>query len=161
MMSQQPTNAPEAVPHHPYEFKVSSTRQPMLWSAVAYALGIVAGTHLSHPASWWIGAGIAFLAAGLYFLDRRQWLATTLTLGAFFLTGSLHIQLRGSTPLLDMTLEPFTDGQTVEMTAHVTREGKIREGAPNEIRQSLDVAAEEIVSGDGRRTRTNCGIRLG
>ena len=73
-------------------------------------------------------AGVAFLAAGLYFVRRRRWLGVALALGAFFLAGALHIQLRGATPLLDTGLLPFADGQPIQMTAHVTREGKLREG---------------------------------
>jgi uncharacterized membrane protein YhhN len=121
------------------ELEPKPPRQPMLWAALSYALGIVAGVHAWRPASWWVAAAVAFSAAGLYFVRRRKWLAVTLTLGAFFLAGALHIQLRGSTSALDTTLEPFTDSKPIAMTAHVIREGKFREGSPNEIRQTLDV----------------------
>ena len=85
----------------------------------------------------------------------------SLALAAFFLAGALQIQLRGSTDALDTSLEPFADGQPVEMTAHVTRDGKFREGAPNEIRQSLDVETEEIVTENGQPIPVHSGVRLG
>jgi hypothetical protein len=109
----------------------------------------------------WIAGGVAFLLASLYFLRRRHSLAATLVLGAFFLTGALHMQLRGSTNLLDTTLQPFADGQQVEMTAHVTREGRFRDGGPSEVRQTLDVQTEEIVTEDGAKTPVHSGVRLG
>jgi competence protein ComEC len=142
-------------------FHLKPTRQPMLWAAVAYGSGIVAGVYAWRPASWWVFSVTAFLAAGLYFVRRRRWLGGRLALGAFFLAGALHIQLRGPTPLLDTTLQPFADGQPVEMTGHVTREGRLREGIPNEVRQSLDVGTEEIILDNGTRVPVHSGVRLG
>ena len=133
----------------------------MLWAALSYSLGIVAGAYAWRPASWWVAASVAFLAAGLYFVRKRKWLGASLALGAFFLAGALHIQLRGSTNVLDTSLQPFADGQRVEMTAHVTREGRLREGGPNEIRQSLDVETEEIVAENSNPIPVHSGVRLG
>ncbi len=132
----------------------------MLWAALSYSSGIIAGVHAWRPASWWVAAAVAFLAAGSYFVRRRSWLGVSLALGAFFLAGALQIQLRGPTEALDPSLQPF-DGQPVEMTAHVTRDGKFREGAPNEIRQSLDVETEEIVTENGQPIPVHSGVRLG
>jgi competence protein ComEC len=143
------------------EFQFKPTRQPMLWAALSYAAGIVAGVYAWRPASWWVAASVAFVAAGLYFVHRRRWLGVGLALGAFFLAGALQLQLRGFASVPDTSLRPFADGQQVEMTAHVTREGRLREGAPNEIRESLDVETEEIVSENGTRTPVHSGVRLG
>jgi predicted membrane metal-binding protein len=133
----------------------------MLWAALSYSLGIVAGVHAWRPASWWVAAAVAFLVAGLYFVPRRKWLAASLALGTFFLAGALHIQLRGSADPLDTSLQPFADGQPVAMTAHVIREGRFREAAPNEIRQSLDVETEAIVAENGKPIVVHSGVRLG
>ncbi|MCU1302523.1 MAG: internalization-related competence protein ComEC/Rec2 [Candidatus Sulfotelmatobacter sp.] len=133
----------------------------MLWAALAYASGIIAGTHLWHPPVIWIAAAAAFLAAGLYFLRRRNWLAAALALGTFFSAGALHIQMTASTNVVDTTLQPLTDGQQVEIIAHVTREGRFREGSPNETRQILDVRTEEILTDDGTEIPAHSGIRLG
>ena len=148
-------------PPTPPEFQLKPTRQPLLWAALAYSAGIVAGTYVGRPPSWWMAAGVAFLGAGLYFVRRRKWLGVGLALGAFFLAGALHIQLRGPASPLDTSLRPFAYGDAVEMTAHVTREGRFREGSSNEVRQSLDVETEEIVTEDGKRIPVHSGVRLG
>ena len=109
---------PSPPPTH--EFKLKPTRQPMLWAALSYSSGIIAGLYAWRPASWWIAAGAAFLAAGLYFARRRKYLGVSLALGAFFFAGALHIQLRGPVTL-DTSLQPFAYDQPVEITAHVTR----------------------------------------
>jgi competence protein ComEC len=133
----------------------------MLWAAVAYSTGIIAGVYAWRPASWWVAAVVAFLAAGLYFVRRRKWLGAILALGAFFLAGALHIQLRGSSSLVDARLQPFTDGQLVELTAHVMREGRLRSGVANELRQTLDVQTEEIGLDDGTKIPLHSGVRVG
>ncbi len=133
----------------------------MLWAALAYSAGVVAGTYLGRPLSWWVAAGAAFLAAGLYFLRRRKWLGAGLALGAFFLTGALHMQLRGSSSPLDTSLQAFASGDAVQLTAHVSREGRLREAGPGEIRQSLDVETEDIVAENGNHIPVHSGVRLG
>jgi competence protein ComEC len=152
---QKPSPAP--IPH---EVHRKPPRQPMLWAALSYSLGITAGVHAWRPASWWIAAAVAFLAAGLYFVRRRKWLGVTLALGAFFLAGALHIQLRGPTDAVDPSLQPF-DGQQVEITAHVIRDGKFREGPANETSQSVDVETEEIAAENGELFPAHSGVRLG
>jgi competence protein ComEC len=152
--------SPPATPD-PFAVQTKPTRQPILWASLAYATGIVAGTHMSRPASWWVGAGIAFLAAGLFFVARRRWLGAILAIGAFFFAGALNSQQRDAASLLDTTLQPFTNRQQVELTAHVTQEGGLREASPNEVRQSLDVEAEEIVAENGTPIAVHSGVRLG
>jgi len=160
-MPSLPLLTPPPAPPTPFEFQLKPTRQPMLWAAAAYSSGIVAGTCLPRPASWWVAAAAAFLAAGLYFLNRRKWLGISLALGAFLLAGALQIQLRGTSSSLDPTLQPFAYGPQVEMTAHVIREGRLREASPGELRQSLDVETEEIVTENGTRIPAHSGVRLG
>jgi len=58
-------------PAGPHSFRPKSPRQPMLWAAVAYSSGIVAGVYLCRPSSWWIFAGTSFLLAAAYFARRR------------------------------------------------------------------------------------------
>ena len=132
----------------------------MLWAALAYSSGIIAAFYAWRPASWWIAAAVAFFAAGLYFVRRRKYLSVSLALGAFFLAGALHIQLRGFAAPLDTSLPPFAD-QPIELTAHVIREGRLREASPNEVRQSLDVETEQIVTENGTQIPVHSGVRLG
>ena len=134
----------------------------MLWAALSYSSGIVVGVYAWRPASWWVAAGAAFLAAGLYFVRRRRGLGVALALGAFFLAGALHIQLRGVQRLSSIRAFSLSrNGQPVQMTAHVTREGKLREGSPNEVRQSVDVETEDLVTENGKRIPIHSGVRLG
>jgi hypothetical protein len=133
----------------------------MLWAALSYSWGIVAGVHAWRPASWWVAAAVTFLAAGLYFVRHRKRLGAGLALGALFLAGALQIQLRGPTANLDTGLQPFADGDPVELTAHVSREGRFRPGSPNEIRQSVDVETEEIIPQNGSPIPVHAGVRLG
>jgi competence protein ComEC len=160
-MPSLPLIKPPPSPATALEFQFKPARQPMLWAALAYAAGIVAGVYAWRPASWWVAAGAAFLAAGLYFVRRRKWLGVGLALGAFFLAGALHIQLRGPASPLDTSLRPFAYDQQVEITAHVTRDGRLREGGSNEVRQTLDVETEEIVTDNGTRIPVHSGVRLG
>src|SRR5271169_6889270 len=104
-------------PAPPPAFHLRPTRQPMLWAALSYSSGIVAGVYAWRPASWWVFSAAAFLAAGLYFLRRRKYLGIGLALGAFFLAGALQIQLGGPAALLDTSLQPFAEGQLLQMTA--------------------------------------------
>src|SRR6266853_5381943 len=91
----------------PFESHLKPTRQPMLFAALAYSVGIIAGTYLWRPPALWIAGGAAFLPAGLYFLPLRKWLAASLALGALFLAGALHMQLSGAANFPDTTLRPF------------------------------------------------------
>src|SRR5256885_733707 len=102
----------------PLEFYLKSTRQPMLWAALSYSTGIVVGAYAWRPASWWIAAGAVFLAAGLYLVRRRRLVGLALALGTCFFAGALHVQLRGSTFIVDTSLQSFPVGQPVLMTAH-------------------------------------------
>jgi competence protein ComEC len=148
-------------PASPLEFKLKTVRQPMLWAALAYASGIVAGVHLERPPTLWVGASVGFLAAGAYFLRRRIWLAEVLALGALFLVAVLHMQARSSESHLDASVQPFADGQQLEITAHVTRDGRLRPGSRREFRQVLDVETEQLLTADDRCVPVHSGVRLG
>jgi len=116
----------------------------MLWAAAAYSAGIVAGVYQWRPALWWIVAGAAFIAAAAYFTLRRPTLGWAIALAALFLAGALHIQLRGASPRLDTGIQPYADGQKLQITAHVTRDGHLQLGGFNEIKQTIDVETESI-----------------
>jgi len=133
----------------------------MLWAALFYSLGIIGGKYAWRPASWWVVAGAVFLGAGFYFVGRRRWFGVALALGAFFVAGAFHIQMRGATPLLETSLLPFADGEPVQLTAHVMQEGRLRPGTKDEVRQTLDIQTEEIALENGTKTSVHSGVRLG
>jgi hypothetical protein len=116
----------------------------MLWAAGAYSLGIVAGVYAWRPALWWVVAAAMFCGSAVYFVSRRSGVAWLLALGSFFLAGALHIQMRSATPRLDTGILPYADRQEVQVTAHVTREGKVQQGGVGELRQTLDLECEQV-----------------
>jgi competence protein ComEC len=128
----------------------------MLWAAAAYSAGIVAGVYLWRPALWWIVAGATFIAAAAYFTQRRAALGWTIALATLFLAGALHIQLRAASPRLDTSIQPYADRQVLQITAHVTRDGRLQQGGFNEIKQTLDIETEDVET----KNEAHSGIRL-
>ena len=134
-------------------------RQPLLWAALAYGAGILAGSYAWRPALWWFVAALAFIGAGAFYVRRRWWLAFPLALGALFFVGALEIQLRDSERPPGTEILPFADGNEAMVTAHVRREGEIRDAGYGGLRETVDLETEEIVSGHGRR-QVRAGLRL-
>jgi competence protein ComEC len=132
----------------------------MLWAAVAYSSGIVAGAYLWRPALWWVVAGAAFLLAAAYFARRRSGLGWALALGALFLAGALHMQASAGGLRLDTSIQPYADRQELQIAAHITRDGHQQQGSFNEIKQTVDVETEEVQTEPGRSEPVHSGIRL-
>ena len=137
---------------------LKATRQPMLWAALAYSAGITAGVYFWRPPLWWIVAAVAFLIAGGYFVRRRPWIAGALTLAILFFVGALHVQLLRPEKL-DTGILPYADGQEVEITAHVTRDGHLHDGGFGELRQTIDVETEQLTTAS-HSVDIRSGIRL-
>jgi len=132
----------------------------MLWAAVAYSSGIVVGVYAWRPAVWWMVAGALFSCAAGYFARRRSGWGWTLALGTFFLFGALHIQVRGAATHLDTSIQPYVNGQELQITAHVTRSGRMQPGGFGEVRQTLDVEAEQLTAATGQTVPVHSGLRL-
>lgn len=159
-------------PSGPLKFKFRRTRQPLLRAALAYSLGIVAGTYMWRPALWWVVAAAVFATASTYFLHRRQWLATTLTLGSFFPVGALHIQICRPSSIPDTTIQAFAGRPDLQIVAHVIRDGRLRQGIFGDESEAVDVQTEYLKIEDTRTpsserdahqpqtTPINSGIRL-
>jgi competence protein ComEC len=138
-------------------------RQPLLWAALAFSLGLWTGVRAWRPPSWWVIAVVAFVLAASFFLARRAWLAKALSLGAWFLLGALLIQIR-SQRADELRQEhahilTLADGRAVTLTGHVMREGYARAAGPRSIRESIDVESETIVS-QGETRPVRAGVRL-
>jgi competence protein ComEC len=149
-----------SVPAVPFEFKAKAARQPVFWGALAYALGIIVSDHVHAHPSLWIGAAFGLVTAGFFFRRRSIFLAWPLALLAVFVVGILNVDLKTSSNVLDKSLLPFAYGPEVEMTAHVTKEGRVLKTSSGEMRQSLDVKSEEIIAANGERTFVGRGVRL-
>jgi competence protein ComEC len=132
----------------------------MLWAAVAYALGITAGVYFWRPSWMWIVGSAVFALAAAYFSHRRSKAGWALALGTLFLAGALHVQLRDAATHLDTSILPFADREELEITAHVTRDGRVQPGGFGEVRQTVDVEAEQIETADGQTVPAHSGIRL-
>ncbi len=136
----------------------TSPRQPLLWAAIVFSLGLWIGVRAWRPTAWWMIAILAFALTAMWFLSRRAWLAKGLALGAWFFFGALLIQIHGR-PAGDPRLLALSDGRPVVLTARVLREGYARATGPRSVRQSIDVETEEIES-DGKAYSIDAGIRL-
>jgi competence protein ComEC len=141
-----------------FHFKVC--REPMLWAAIAYSLGLVAGVYLWRPVLWWMVAGVAFVTAAVYFARRRSWLGWSLAWGALFLAGAFQIQACGESNPLDSDIESYVNQRDVRITAHVTRDGRLQPGGFGETRQAIDVETEEVETNSGQSRAVHSGIRI-
>src|ERR1700747_2866472 len=128
----------------PPAFQFKAPREPMLWTAAAYAAGIIVGVYFWRPAAWWILASVTFAAAAAYFAVRRAGLGWIVALGAFVLTGALQVQLQSASPKLDTSIQPFADRRGVAIIGHIIREGRLQQGGFGEMQQTLDLEAKEI-----------------
>jgi competence protein ComEC len=70
------------------------------------------------------------------------------------------VQVRSASPLLDTAIQPFADGRELQITAYVTRDGRLRQAAFGELQQTADVETEEIKTDEGQSTSVHSGIRL-
>src|SRR5580704_4046945 len=149
-----------AIPSGPPQFELRRTRQPMLWAAATYSLGIVAGTYFWRPLLWWSAASILFLAFAAYFIRHRPWLAKALVLSGLFLAGAMHIQLRSQSDRVNTEINPLADGRELQIAAHVIRDGRVQPGSFGEMRQTLDVETEEVKTGADAGMPLHSGIRM-
>jgi len=132
----------------------------MLWAASAYSCGIVTSGYVWRPALWWLAGGVAFCAAGTYFLRRRTYAAFALALSALFVTGVLMMQVRFPESAGGTDVLRFADGREVIVTGHVIREGNLREKNFGDAQQRLDLETEQITKRTDTGTRT-FGIESG
>ena len=134
-------------------------RQPLLWAALAFGGGIVAGLCAWRPPLWWLAAAVACLVFAIFFLRRRPRAAALLGLGAMFVAGALAIELRPLGDAPSSGILRFADGQEVTITAHVTNDGSLRQAGSGGSRQVLDVDTEDV-STDVQTFAIHSGLRV-
>ena len=145
----------------PPAFANKAARQPLLWAAIAHSLGIIAGVYLWRPQLWLVLGGCAFAVAGAFFIRRRTWFAGALALGALFLLGAMHVEMRDGSHHFNTAVLPLADGQELAIVAHVTRGGRLHSGNFDDIRQVVDVETETVATENGIAVPIQSGIRLG
>ena len=136
-------------------------QDPVFLAALAFSAGILVANYLwRSPFIWLAGFLVAGVAAVLT-LRRSSHLAFVLGLLSLFPLGGFYLQARDAAqPALTDNLQPFATGEGgIEVTAHVIREGLVRDSPYGGKQESVDVQTEEIRVG-GRVLTAPVGIRL-
>ena len=135
-------------------------REPAFLAAVAFAAGIVAGSFAWRAPHVWL---IAFViaAVGVYVLYRRApSLAFPLAILALVPLGAFYLQVFDAAQVTPPDLQAFATGEgTVEVTAHVAREGIVRDSPFGGKQESVDVETEELTT-EYHRLSAPVGLRL-
>jgi competence protein ComEC len=153
------SQAQAALPAIP-SFTSRTPRHPLLWAALAYSMGIAAGVYAWRPALWWTVAGFFLAVIAAFWIPRRSRAGWSVALGVFLIFGALDVQVQSIAPHLDTGIQPYADGEELQITAHVTRDGRQQPGGFGEIRQTLDVASEQVTTAAGMTVPVHSGIRL-
>jgi competence protein ComEC len=136
-------------------------QEPLFLAALAFSIGILAANFLwRSPFIWLFGLGIALAAAAL---SLRRSLGLTFACGllAIIPLGALYLQARDAAQsTVAKDLQPFGTGEKgVDVTAHVLREGLIRDSPYGGKQESVDVESEKMQIGD-HTLQEPVGIRL-
>jgi competence protein ComEC len=132
----------------------------MLWAAAAYCCGILAGTYFWRPIEWWIIGAVVFVLAGVFFARNRAAGAYAIALGTFVFAGALQVEVRNAATSLDTSIQPYADGEELQITAHVIGDGRLQSAGPRESRQILEIEAEQIIRDSGLSILLHSCIRM-
>lgn len=134
------------------------SREPLLWVALAFAGGTVAGVHAWRPDLWWLTAFATTFGASAYFLRNREWLPAAMAVMAVVCLGALAAQV-ASPGDAGPNLSAWCDGREVTVTGHVVRDGMSRPPRFGKERQVVEVETEELSDGDTVEHAT-AGLRV-
>jgi len=135
-------------------------REPAFIAALAFATGIIVANYVWRaPHVWLIASVIA--AAGVIALHRRApSLAFALAILSLLPLGAFYLQVTDASQVTPPNLEAFATGEgAVDVTAHVMREGIVRDSPFGGKQESVDVETERLASGDCRSS-ASVGVRL-
>jgi competence protein ComEC len=129
-------------------------------AALAFASGIIAGNFAWRAPQLWLIASVV-AASGVYALWRRApSLAFPLAILVLTPLGAFYLQVFDAAQTTLPNLEAFSAGETsIDVTAHVVREGIVRDSPYGGKQESVDVETEELVSGD-HQLAAPVGVRL-
>jgi hypothetical protein len=118
----------------------------LFWAALVFGGGIVAGMHAWRPPLWWAVAACALTAAAAFWRARRPNCAVLVALEAIASLGAFDAQV-SAVASCDTSILGFADGREVWLTAHLLRDGSVRE-RPRDSVEVLDLAAEDVSAAD-------------
>ena len=136
-------------------------QEPVFLAALGFSAGIIAANYLwRSPYIWLAGFLIAATGAALA-LRRSPQAGFALALAAMLPLGAFYLQARDAAQVtVAENLQPFaTGGTSVDVVAHVIREGLVRDSPYGGKQQSVDVESEQLRLGDDQIS-TAVGIRL-
>ncbi len=136
-------------------------QESLFLAALAFSAGIIAANYFWRPPWVWL-SGFTFAAVvAAIALRRSPQVAFALILIALVPLGGFYLQASDAAqPVIADNLEFFANGDTVvDISAHVTREGLVRDSPYGGKQQSVDVESEQLRAGD-RILREPVGIRL-
>ena len=135
----------------------TSARQPLLYAALTFAAGIIAGAYAWRPPLWFLVAILTCSLSAVLLSNRRRRIAWVFGLSSLFWLGALSLQLRAPTPVPNIS--NLSDGSEVLITAHVVKGGTSRDDGSGTVRQTLDVETEQEVVGENI-FESRFGLRL-
>lgn len=135
--------------------------EPVFLAALAFAAGILAANYLWRSPFIWLGGFSLAIAGAALSLRRSPQLAFAFGLLAVMPLGAFYLQAcDAAQPAIVGDLQPFGAGRDgIDVTAHVVREGLIRDSPYGGKQESVDVETEELRLGD-QVLRQPAGIRL-
>ncbi len=126
-------------------------QEPIFLAALAFSVGIIAANYLWRSPQFWLIA-ILWLRCWVwhFFYRRSPQIAFGLALLALIPLGGFYLQARdAAAPTIAENLQPFANGDDpVDVTAHVIREGLVRDSPYGGKQESVDVKTEQLRLGD-------------
>ena len=124
-------------------------REPLFLAALAFSVGIIAGHYLWRAPQVWLAACVLAALGVCVLFWRAPSLAFPLGILTLIALGALYLQLFDAAQTTPPSLEAFATGEgTVDVTAHVAREGIVRESPYGGRQESVDVETEQMSAGD-------------
>ena len=168
VLSEQPLSVPRQAPapkeNGPEPLIVKSYcggQEPIFLAALTFSAGILAANYLWRSPFVWLGAFLIAILAATLSLRRSPQLAFALWWLAMLPLGAFYLQARDAAQQTVVeNLQPFANGEAeVDITAHVIREGLIRDGSYGGKQESVDVETEQLRL-DNTSLSTAVGLRL-
>ncbi len=136
-------------------------QEPIFLAALAFSAGIVAANYLWRSPYIWLAGFLIAATSAAFALRRSPQTGFALALAAMLPLGAFYLQARDAAQVtVAENLQPFATGESsVDVVAHVIREGLIRDSPYGGKQESVDVESEQLRLGEGQLS-TAVGIRL-